>query len=75
MSLYIDMKMIRSLIFLAECCLSPSCLDFLDWRQRSVPWENLTLEHDWLSVKVVQLTRKRRLCKIFNSVRPREYRL
>ena len=71
MSLCIDMKMIRSLkIFRLSVIFLHHVLDFTEELQRSVPWENLPLEHDWFSVNIVQLTISKRLCKPFNSVLP-----
>ena len=48
--------------------------DFPAERQRSVPWENLPLEHDWVSIIPVQLTIRNRWCKPLNSVRSSLYR-
>ena len=49
--------------------------DFTEKLQRSVPWENLPLEHDCFSINPVQLTIKSRVSKPLNFVRPRFHRL
>ena len=49
MSLYIDMKMVRSLNLRLNVTFLHHVLDFLEKHQRGVPWENLPLEHDWFS--------------------------
>ena len=57
MSLYIDMKMMRSFKSCGRISSSSpfNFLDFLEKLRRCVPWENSPLEHDRLSVNVVQL--------------------
>ena len=47
-------------------------LDLLEKPQRGVRWEFFPLEHDWLSIAVVQLTILKRMCEPINSVFPRQ---
>ena len=77
MSLYIHMKMMRSLKSFGRTLrfLLHHVLDYTEGLQRSVPSENLPLEHDWFSVSPVWLTTRSRVSKPLNFVRPRVYRL
>ena len=40
-----------------------------------VSWENLALEQNWFHINSVEFTIMRKLCKHFNSVHPKLYRL